>query len=71
MKVKKFRDTVKIVLMPGLEVQICSGGTWMCFDGDKRSGAIRLESMAENGTIFGSAIANWCETVRTNPRFQL
>jgi hypothetical protein len=71
MRVKKFRDTVKIVLMPGLEVQISPDGTWMHFDGDKRSGVLRLESLAENGTICGGAIANWCEGVRTNPRFQL
>ena len=70
MRIHKLTKTVSIKLMPGLEVQICDDGTWMHFNGEKRSSVVRLESLAENGIIGGGGIADWCESVRTNPKFQ-
>ena len=71
MRIHKLTKTVSIKLMPGLEVQICDDGTWMHFNGEKRSSVVRLESLAEKfGLLRGCGIADWCESVRTNPKFQ-
>jgi len=56
---------VKLILMPGLEIQISPDGTWMHFDGSKQHSVVRLESLgAEKGIIRGG-ITDWCEQMRS------
>jgi hypothetical protein len=70
MRVKKFGNCVDLKLMDGLQVSIREDGTWLEFRGDKQISSVRLESLGNEAGIIRGGITNWCQNIRTNPRFR-